>query len=68
MEIFYNIWAKFWDLDYSFLGDELIDLIGKWLEVEKLNAPNHAPLSPPFGPSAKDVVGVEGVPAGASEQ
>ena len=54
MEIFYNIWVNYRDLDYSFLGSELTNLIGEWLEVEKLNAPNPVPLSPPPDPSIED--------------
>ena len=30
--IFYNIWTYYQDLDYSFLGGELTDLIGEWIE------------------------------------
>ena len=41
--IFYNIKANYRDLDYAFLGGELTDLIGEWLEEEKLNAPNAMP-------------------------
>ena len=54
--IFYNIWAHYQDLDYVFLGDELTDLIGEWLEGEKLNAPNAAPSPTSPGPPTRDVV------------
>ena len=47
MEIFYNIWAKNQDLDYSFLGGELTNLICERLKEEKLNAPNPMPSSLP---------------------
>ena len=47
VEIFYNIWAKYWDLDYTFLEGELTNLIGEWLEAGKLIASNPAPSSPP---------------------
>ena len=63
VEIFYNIWAKYWDLDYMFLGGELTNLIGEWLEAEKLNAPDHASSSPPLGPSVEVVTRAESVPA-----
>ena len=67
VEIFYNIWAKYWDLDYTFLRGELTNLIGEWLEAEKLNAHDPAPSSPPFGPSAKDFTRAESVPTEAPE-
>ena len=67
VEIFYNIWAKYWDLDYTFLGGEFTNLIGKWLEAEKLNDPDPAPLSPSPSPLAKDIIGAESVPIGASK-
>ena len=41
--IFYKTWAYYQDLDYTFLGGKLTDLIGEWLEEEKFNAPNVAP-------------------------
>ena len=50
VKIFYNIWAKYRGLDYTFLGGELTNLIGEWLEAEKLNAPNPTPSSPAPGP------------------
>ena len=31
VKIFYNVWAKYRDLDYTFLGGELTSLIGEWL-------------------------------------
>ena len=68
VEIFYNIWAKYRDLDYTFLGGEFTNLIGEWLETEKLNALDLAPSSPPPSPLVEDVTGAEIVPAGASEQ
>ena len=34
--IFYNIQAHYRDLDYTFLGDKQTDLIGEWLEEERL--------------------------------
>ena len=37
--IFYNIWTHYWDLDYSFLGGKLTDLIREWLEEKRLNTP-----------------------------
>ena len=49
--IFYNIWAHYWDLDYTFLGGKLIYLIGEWLEEERLNAPNVVLPSALPGPS-----------------
>ena len=33
VEIFYNICAKYQDLDYTLFGSELTSLIGEWLEV-----------------------------------
>ena len=65
--IFYNIWAHYRDLDYAFLGGELTDLIGEWLEEEKLNAPNVEPSPTPPGPLAKNAVEIENVSTGASE-
>ena len=67
VEIFYNIWAKYQDLDYTFLGGEFTNLIGEWLEVEKLNAPDPAPSSPPPSPSTEDIMETESVPVGASK-
>ena len=66
--IFYNIWAHYRDLDYAFLGGELTDLIGKWLEEERLNAPNAMLSSAPLGPSTGNATEIETVLAEASEQ
>ena len=66
--IFYNIWAHYRDLDYTFLGGELTDLIGERLEEERLNAPNAAPSSIPSGPPAKNAVEAEAVLVEAFEQ
>ena len=41
--IFYNIWTHYQDLDYAFLGSKLTDLIGEWIEDERLSAPDVAP-------------------------
>ena len=49
--IFYNICTHYRDLDYAFLRGELIDLIGEWLEEERLNGPDVALPSAPFSPS-----------------
>ena len=68
VEIFYNIWAKYRDLDYTFLRGELNSLIGEWLEAEKLNAPDPAPSSLPPGPSVEVVIRVESVPIEDLEQ
>ena len=57
--IFYNILAHYWDLDYTFLGAELIDLIGEWLEEERLNAPNTTPSSTTPGLSAENAAEAE---------
>ena len=46
--IVYNIWTHYRDLDYAFLGSELIDVIKKWQEDERLNAPD---VAPPLVPS-----------------
>ena len=67
MEIFYNIWAKYQDLDYIFLEGKLTNLISEWFEAEKLNAPNPAPSSLPLGPSAENVTRVDSVPTEAPE-
>ena len=68
VDIFYNIWAKYQDLNYSFLGGELTNLIGEWIKAEKLNVPDPEPLSPPPGPSVEGVIGAENMPVGAFEQ
>ena len=57
--IFYNIWAHYWDLDYAFLRGELTDLIGEWLEEERLNAPNVMPSSTRPGPSTENAAEIE---------
>ena len=49
-------------------GGEFTNLIGEWLEAEKLNAPNPTPLSLPPDPLTKDAIGTENAPAGAPEQ
>ena len=68
MELFYNNMAKYWDLDYTFLGREFTNPIGEWLEVEKLNASDPEPSSPPSSPSTEDVMGTESMPVGGSKQ
>ena len=35
-EIFFNIWVKRRDVDYKFLGGELVKLMDQWLEEERL--------------------------------
>ena len=65
--IFYNIWVKYRDLNYTFLGGELTNLIGEWLEAENLNSPNPAPSSPPPSPSAEDVTRAKSLPVEAPE-
>ena len=67
VEIFYNIWTKYRDLDYTFLRGELTSLIGEWLETEELNAPNPAPSSPPPIPSTEVATRADSMPAEASE-
>ena len=47
---------------------KLINLIGKWLKEEKLNAPNTTPSSTPHGPSIGNATEIETVLAEASEQ
>ena len=54
--IFYNIWKHYWDLDYAFLGGELTDHIGEWLENERLNALDVMSPFAPLGPSTRNVV------------
>ena len=51
-----------------FLGGKLTDLIGEWLEEERLNAPNTALSSIPPGPPTRNAVEAKIVPAEASEQ
>ena len=45
----------------------MTDLISEWLEEEKLNAPNVAPLPSPPGPSVETIVETKTVSVGASE-
>ena len=68
VEIFYNIWVKYQDLDFTFLEGELTNLISEWLEAERLNAPNVVPSSPPSGPSVEDITSAKSVPSKAPEQ
>ena len=50
-------------MDYAFLGGELNDLIGEWLEEERLNAPDVMPPSMHFGPSTRNATETEIVSA-----
>ena len=59
--IFYNIWAHYRDLDYTFLGDELTSLIREWLEEERLNALAAVPSSTPPGRLTGKVAEIETV-------
>ena len=68
VEIFYNIWAKYRDLNYTFLGGELTNLIGEWLKAKKLNAPDPTPSCPLPSPSVEVVTRVESVLVEAPEQ
>ena len=65
--IFYNIWAHYRDLDYAFLGGELTNLIGEWLEEEKLNAPNVTPSPTTPGPLVENAAETETMLAGVSK-
>ena len=65
--IFYNILAHYRDLDYAFLGGELTDLIGEWIEEERLNAPDVAPSSVPSDPTSTNATEIEISPAKTSE-
>ena len=65
VEIFYNIWAKYPNLDDTFLGGEFTNLIGEWLEAKKLNAPDPIPSSLPPSPLAEDITRAESVPTKA---
>ena len=56
------------DLDYAFLGGKLIDIIGEWLEEERLNAPNAILPSIPPGPLTENAEEIEIVSVEASEQ
>ena len=64
---FYNIWAHHWDFDYAFLGGELTDLIGEWLEEKRLNSPNIVPSSTPPSPLAENVAEAKTMPVEASK-
>ena len=66
--IFYNIYAHYWDLDYAFLEGKLTNLIGEWLENEKLNATNTMPPSAPPSPLTGNAAEIEIVAVEASEQ
>ena len=66
--IFYNIWVHYRDLDYTFLGGKLTNLIREGLEEERLNAPNVTPPSVPPVPSIRNEVENEIVLAETSEQ
>ena len=66
--ILYNIWTHYRNVDYTFLGGELTDLIGEWIEEESLNAPNVVPLSVPSDPSTSNVVEIEISLAKTSEE
>ena len=68
VEICYNIWVKYRDFDYSFLEGELTNLIGEWLEAEKLNALDPTPSSPPPSPLAEGIIGARIMPIGAFKQ
>ena len=56
---FYNIWTYYRDLDYSFFGSKLTDLIGEWLEEYRLNALDVALPPMPSNPSTRDLVEIE---------
>ena len=66
--IFYNIWAHYWDLDYTFLGDEMTGLIREWLEEARLNVPEVMPSSIPPSPPTGKVTEIETLLAEAFEQ
>ena len=66
--IFYNILGHYQGLDYASLGGEMTDIIGEWLEEERLNAPNVMPSSTSPGLLTENAVEIETVPAEASEQ
>ena len=57
--IFYNIWDHYRDLDYAFLGGKRTDLIGEWIEEERLNAPNVMPPSMPSDPSTSNAIEID---------
>ena len=42
-EIFFNIWRKCWDVDYWFLGIELMNLMAGWIDEEKRGILNTRP-------------------------
>ena len=66
--IFYNIWAHYRNLNYAFLGGKPTDLIDKWLEEERLNAPNAVSSPTPFGPTVGNAAETETMPTEASEK
>ena len=65
--IFFNIWTHYRDLDYAFLGGELTDLVGEWVEEERLHASDIAPSSTPPGTLIKNVVEIEIMPTETSK-
>ena len=65
--IFYNIWAHYRGLDYTFLGGGLTNLIGEWIEEERLNALNITPPSAPSSPLTGKATEIEVMPVETSD-
>ena len=47
-EIFFNIWVKPRDINYRFLGGELVKLMDQWLKEERLGTLNTTPPPSPL--------------------
>ena len=53
-EIYFNIWRKHWDVDYRFLGIELMNFMVGWIDEDMQGILNtRPPLSPQY-PEAED--------------
>ena len=68
-EIFYNIWVKRQDVDYRFLGGELVKLMDQWLEEERMGTLNTTPPPSALVPVTEgNVVAAEVGPSEVPEQ
>ena len=68
-DIFYNIWLKYQDIDYRFLGGEFVKLMHQWLENERLGTLNDALPPSTLAPVTEgNIIASEVGPSKVSEQ